>query len=138
MPSRHSMLHPKIFYFIMMVMVCISENICSARVLNRYVRHYEPLSYEPVSTHRGRPAGGRWKRSVGIPGDFGNLQVTFKALNRLFRLHLKRDRSSFSDDFLLVTSRGPVNASLDHMYSGHVLGKFTILLLFLFWNHIAT
>ncbi|KAL1471476.1 hypothetical protein MTO96_023628 [Rhipicephalus appendiculatus] len=40
----------------------------------------------------------------------------------LFRLHLKRDRSSFSDDFVLVTSRGLVNASLDHMYSGNVLG----------------
>ncbi|XP_049525003.1 disintegrin and metalloproteinase domain-containing protein 10-like [Dermacentor silvarum] len=93
-----------------------------ARVLNRYVRHYEPLSYEPVNTHGGRSGAGRWKRSVANPKDVGNLQVTFKALNRLFRLHLKRDRSSFSNDFLLVTSRGPVNTSLDHMYSGHVLG----------------
>nr|XP_037279779.1 disintegrin and metalloproteinase domain-containing protein 10-like [Rhipicephalus microplus] len=94
----------------------------AGRVLNRYVRHYEPLSYEPVSIRGRRSGGGRWKRSVAQPSDFGNFQVTFKALNRLFGLHLKRDRSSFSDDFVLETSRGPVNASLDHMYSGNVLG----------------
>ncbi|KAH6931004.1 hypothetical protein HPB50_021315 [Hyalomma asiaticum] len=84
------------------------------RVLNRYVRHYEPLSYEPVDVLGGAQedaAGSAPSASPRTLGTFG-----------LFRLRLKRDRSSFSDDFVLVTSRGPVNASLEHMYSGHVMG----------------
>ncbi|KAH7951344.1 hypothetical protein HPB52_008017 [Rhipicephalus sanguineus] len=81
MRGRHSMLLSKISYVIIIVMIYISESICSGRVLNRYVRHYEPLSYEPVNIHGRGSRGGRWKRSVGIPGDLDNLQVTFKALN---------------------------------------------------------
>ncbi|XP_054922372.1 disintegrin and metalloproteinase domain-containing protein 10-like [Dermacentor andersoni] len=41
---------------------------------------------------------------------------------REFRLQLTQDRSAFSEDFSLVTSRGRVQASLDHIYSGHVAG----------------
>ncbi|KAL1471477.1 hypothetical protein MTO96_023629 [Rhipicephalus appendiculatus] len=67
MRGGHSMLLSKISYVIMIAMIYISESICSGRVLNRYVRHYEPLSYEPVNTHGRQSGGGRWKRSVGTP-----------------------------------------------------------------------
>ncbi|KAL1438661.1 hypothetical protein MTO96_047855 [Rhipicephalus appendiculatus] len=50
------------------------------------------------------------------------VQVAFKAHGREFRLQLTQDRSAFSEDFSLVTSRGRVQASLDHIYSGHVAG----------------
>ncbi|XP_077564464.1 disintegrin and metalloproteinase domain-containing protein 10 homolog [Haemaphysalis longicornis] len=43
-------------------------------------------------------------------------------MHKIFRLQLVKDRSAFSDDFTLVTTRGPVRASLDHLYSGHVEG----------------
>ncbi|KAK8787641.1 hypothetical protein V5799_022582, partial [Amblyomma americanum] len=121
MLGQHSMLRLRIALFAFFYIV---DSMCSARALNRYIRHYEPLSYEPVTLHRGRSVGGRWKRSVDTQGDI--VQVTFKALNRLFRLLLVRDRSWFSDDFVLVTSRGAVNASLDHVYSGHVAERVHI------------
>ncbi|XP_077486661.1 disintegrin and metalloproteinase domain-containing protein 10-like [Amblyomma americanum] len=40
-----------------------------------------------------------------------------------FRLQLVQDRSAFSEDFSMVTSRGRVQATLDHIYSGHVAGS---------------
>ncbi|XP_037520731.2 disintegrin and metalloproteinase domain-containing protein 10-like [Rhipicephalus sanguineus] len=93
-----------------------------ARVLNRFVRHYEPLSYEPVGV-RGL---GRWKRSAAAHRDDNSrtrtVQVAFRAHGREFRLQLTQDRSAFSEDFSLVTNRGRVQASLDHIYSGHVAG----------------
>ncbi|KAH7938287.1 hypothetical protein HPB49_022198 [Dermacentor silvarum] len=94
----------------------------STRVLNRFVRHYEPLSYEPVGV-RGL---GRWKRSAAAHRHDSSrprtVQVAFKAHGREFRLQLTQDRSVFSEDFSLVTSRGRVQPKLDHIYSGHVAG----------------
>ncbi|KAL1443192.1 hypothetical protein MTO96_030409 [Rhipicephalus appendiculatus] len=103
-------------------LVLFSQEMQAARVLNRFVRHYEPLSYEPVGV-RGL---GRWKRSAAAHRHDNSrtrtVQVAFRAHGREFRLQLTRDRSAFSEDFSLVTSRGRVQASLDHIYSGHVAG----------------
>ncbi|KAK8785492.1 hypothetical protein V5799_008139 [Amblyomma americanum] len=92
----------------------------NARVLNHFVRHYEPLSYEPVDVH-GR---ARWKRSAHHRSrpEERSVEVAFTALKREFRLRLVRDRTSFTDDFMLVTNRGPVDVNLDHLYSGRVVG----------------
>ncbi|XP_075750717.1 disintegrin and metalloproteinase domain-containing protein 10 homolog [Rhipicephalus microplus] len=94
----------------------------AARVLNRFVRHYEPLSYEPV----GVRALGRWKRSATAHRHDNSrartVQVAFRAHGREFRLQLTQDRSAFTEDFSLVTSRGREKASFDHIYSGHVAG----------------
>ncbi|XP_049272497.1 disintegrin and metalloproteinase domain-containing protein 10-like [Rhipicephalus sanguineus] len=100
----------------------LSHDMQAVRVLNRFVRHYEPLSYDPVAVHNV----GRWKRSASAHRHDSSrprtVQVAFKAHGREFRLQLTQDRSAFSDDFSLVTSRGRVQASLDHIYSGHVAG----------------
>ncbi|XP_065298967.2 disintegrin and metalloproteinase domain-containing protein 10-like [Dermacentor albipictus] len=103
-------------------LVLFSQEMQAARVLNRFVRHYEPLSYEPVGV-RGL---GRWKRSATAHRHDSSrprmVQVAFKAHGREFRLQLTQDRSVFSEDFSLVTNRGRVQANLDHIYSGHVAG----------------
>ncbi|XP_049528849.1 disintegrin and metalloproteinase domain-containing protein 10-like [Dermacentor silvarum] len=69
---------------------------------------------------------GRWKRSAAAHRHDSSrprtVQVAFKAHGRQFRLQLTQDRSTFSEDFSLVTSRGRVQANLDHIYSGHVAG----------------
>ncbi|KAH7970718.1 hypothetical protein HPB49_014579 [Dermacentor silvarum] len=103
-------------------------HLCSGRALNAFVRHYEPLSYDPVDVH-GRAT--RWKRSASRGVQEQSVEVAFRALERQvskqeiedFRLRLVRDRSSFSDDFSLVTNNGPVDVNLDHLYSGHVVGS---------------
>ncbi|XP_049514371.1 disintegrin and metalloproteinase domain-containing protein 10 [Dermacentor silvarum] len=95
-------------------------HLCSGRALNAFVRHYEPLSYDPVDVH-GRAT--RWKRSASRGVQEQSVEVAFRALERDFRLRLVRDRSSFSDDFSLVTNNGPVDVNLDHLYSGHVVGS---------------
>ncbi|XP_077484549.1 disintegrin and metalloproteinase domain-containing protein 10-like [Amblyomma americanum] len=89
----------------------------SARVLNDFVLHYEPLSYEPV-----RELGRRWKRSAAQHHSMRNVQLAFRAHNRTFRLHLQQDRSAFSNDFTVQMQSSSVPPSLDHLYSGHVIG----------------
>ncbi|XP_077528051.1 disintegrin and metalloproteinase domain-containing protein 10-like [Haemaphysalis longicornis] len=96
------------------------ETAVLLRRLNDFVHHYEPLSYEPIDMHRGR----RWKRSV--PGSSArrgsDIEFTFRAYNKEFKLRLQPDRSAFSKDFILQTHRGPIKNHLDHLYSGHVVG----------------
>ncbi|XP_077485119.1 disintegrin and metalloproteinase domain-containing protein 10-like [Amblyomma americanum] len=91
----------------------------AARALNHFVRHYEPLSYQPVNI----TTTARWKRSaVRGQSHLSSVKVSFRAHDREFKLKLVRDRSSFSDDFVLVTNGGIVHAHLDHIYTGYVVG----------------
>ncbi|XP_049524999.1 disintegrin and metalloproteinase domain-containing protein 10 [Dermacentor silvarum] len=93
--------------------------LCTARPLNPFVRYYEPLSYQPVNV----TGKARWKRSASREHRYTHsVEFTFRAHKREFRLRLARDRSSFSDDFLLVTRHGSIDADLDHIYSGYVVG----------------
>ncbi|XP_054926180.1 disintegrin and metalloproteinase domain-containing protein 10-like [Dermacentor andersoni] len=93
--------------------------ICTAQPLNPFVRYYEPLSYQPVNV----TGKARCKRSASREHrDTHSVEFTFRAHKREFRLRLARDRSSFSDDFVLVTRRGATDADLDHIYSGYVVG----------------
>ncbi|XP_077484550.1 disintegrin and metalloproteinase domain-containing protein 10-like [Amblyomma americanum] len=92
--------------------------VYSARVLNDFVLHYEPLSYEPVRT-----ASGRWKRATVQHQSTRNVQLAFRAHNREFRLRLRHDRSAFSEDFTLQMQTSSLPPSLDHLYSGHVMER---------------
>ncbi|XP_077484552.1 disintegrin and metalloproteinase domain-containing protein 10-like [Amblyomma americanum] len=89
----------------------------TALVLNDFLQHYEPLSYVPVHVVRGR-----WKRSTAERRSMRNVQLAFGAHNRELRLRLRQDRSAFSDDFILQVQTGSVSPSLDHLYSGCVMG----------------
>ncbi|XP_064467391.1 disintegrin and metalloproteinase domain-containing protein 10-like isoform X2 [Ornithodoros turicata] len=89
------------------------------RPLNEFVRHYEPLSYKPMAVEMNH---GRSKRSSHL--SHGRVHIEFDAYGRHFHLSLTKDRSSFSDDFVMETaSQGRVEANLDHIYSGRVVDE---------------
>lgn len=96
--------------------------------LNRYISHYETLSYDREAVLQSHH---RAKRSLSDPNSAVNLQ--FKAHSRTFNLRLKRDLSTFSDNLVIVDSHGsslsPSQADTAHIYSGHLAGElqnFTI------------
>ncbi|XP_075550094.1 disintegrin and metalloproteinase domain-containing protein 10-like [Dermacentor variabilis] len=91
--------------------------LVSARALNDFVLHYEPLAYEPISV-----GSRRWKRSAAQHQAPLRVELAFRSYKREFRLRLERDPSAFSEDFTIETHRGPVLDSLEHLYSGHVVG----------------
>ncbi|XP_012251802.2 disintegrin and metalloproteinase domain-containing protein 10 isoform X2 [Athalia rosae] len=90
----------------------------SARRLNEYIRHYEPLSYPTEEVHRGHL---RAKRSVTRDN-----AVTFKfrAHGRDFHIRLKRDLTTFSDNLVILGPSGKEeDFDTSHIYEGHVLGE---------------
>ncbi|XP_065302009.1 disintegrin and metalloproteinase domain-containing protein 10-like isoform X3 [Dermacentor albipictus] len=97
-----------------------------ARRLNRFVRHFEPLSYEPRPVHRGHV---RVRRSLGASHPQQQQQqpehvyVRFQGFSRLFHLKLKPDTSVFNKDLVVETAKlGRVKPNIDHIYSGEVVG----------------
>ncbi|KAM7315463.1 putative ADAM-10 [Ixodes scapularis] len=94
-----------------------TNHMRQGKFLNRFVLHYEPLSYEPISANHTQ---ARRKRSLEQGHE--RVLLTFHAHSRRFRLSLINDRSAFSDELIIITSAGPVKASLDHLYSGYLIG----------------
>ncbi|XP_070381013.1 uncharacterized protein [Dermacentor albipictus] len=64
-------------YATLLVLTSMNLHLCSGRTLNAFVRHYEPLSYQPVDVH---DRATRWKRSAyhGVPEQ--SVKVAFTAL----------------------------------------------------------
>ncbi|XP_064486372.1 disintegrin and metalloproteinase domain-containing protein 10-like isoform X2 [Ornithodoros turicata] len=83
-----------------------------------FIRYYEALSYDTIPVEQNHR---RNKRSANSHDS--RLHLAFEAYNRHFHLSLQRDRSSFSPDFVMETSsEGRVQTSLDHIYSGYLMG----------------
>ncbi|XP_064471464.1 disintegrin and metalloproteinase domain-containing protein 10-like isoform X2 [Ornithodoros turicata] len=94
-----------------------SEN-SGLKPLNRFVRHYEPLSYDPI---RLPSTLGRRRRSIEPSRSI--VYLTFYSHNRYFHLNLQRDHSVTSNNFVLETSTlGRIDSNLDHIYSGYIVG----------------
>ncbi|CAN8013992.1 unnamed protein product, partial [Ixodes persulcatus] len=91
--------------------------LSAERPLNRFVRHYEPLSYKPIIVSHSQ---SRRKRS--LEQEHERVRFTIQSQKRRFRLSLTKDTSVFSDNFVLMTDQGPVQAELDHLYSGYLVG----------------
>ena len=89
-----------------------------ANRLNEYIRHYEEAVY---SREEVSGAHERARRSVS---EGHAVHLRFRAHGRHFNIRLKRDLSTFADDFEVVdTHDQPIN-NLDtaHVYQGHLLG----------------
>ncbi|XP_077419472.1 disintegrin and metalloproteinase domain-containing protein 10 isoform X1 [Vanacampus margaritifer] len=86
--------------------------------LNKYIGHYEGLSYDTEALHKRHQ---RAKRAL-IPQD-ETLHLNFHSHGRHFNLHMKRDPSMFSPDVVVDVSgeEGPIDMS--HIYSGKLLGE---------------
>ncbi|KAL1422767.1 hypothetical protein MTO96_021740 [Rhipicephalus appendiculatus] len=102
-----------------------SQTAVGARRLNRFVRHFEPLSYEPRTVHRGHV---RVRRSLGgsqpqQQQQNSHVYVRFQGFNRLFHLKLRPDTTVFDKDLVVETTMfGRVKPNIDHIYSGEVVG----------------
>ncbi|XP_033215236.1 disintegrin and metalloproteinase domain-containing protein 10 isoform X2 [Belonocnema kinseyi] len=89
----------------------------SARRLNEYIRYYETLSYPTHEVHRNHL---RAKRSVTRDNA---VTVKFRSHGREFRLRLKRDLSTFSDNLVIEGPSGKEeDLDTSHIYQGHLVG----------------
>ncbi|XP_023084412.1 disintegrin and metalloproteinase domain-containing protein 10 [Piliocolobus tephrosceles] len=86
--------------------------------LNKYIRHYEGLSYNVDSLHQKHQ---RAKRAVSHEDQF--LRLDFHAHGRHFNLRMKRDTSLFSDEFKVETSNKVFDYDTSHIYTGHIYGE---------------
>nr|XP_020024315.1 disintegrin and metalloproteinase domain-containing protein 10-like isoform X2 [Castor canadensis] len=100
--------------------------------LNKYIRHYEGLSYNVDSLHQKHQ---RAKRAVSHEDQF--LRLDFHAHGRHFNLRMKRDTSLFSDEFKVETSNKVLDYDTSHIYTGHIYGKLKLhrTLFFIFFLH---
>ncbi|XP_063331974.1 disintegrin and metalloproteinase domain-containing protein 10 [Pelmatolapia mariae] len=86
--------------------------------LNKYIRHYEGLSYDTEALHSRHQ---RAKRALS-PQD-STVQLDFHAHGRHFNLRMKRDSKLFSPDLVIEVSgeENPIDTS--HIYSGELYGE---------------
>ncbi|XP_047218918.1 disintegrin and metalloproteinase domain-containing protein 10 [Girardinichthys multiradiatus] len=86
--------------------------------LNKYIRHYEGLSYDTEVLHSRHQ---RAKRALH-PED-RTVHLDFHAHGRHFNLRLKRDIQVFSPDLVVEVSgkQDPIDTS--HIYSGEIFGE---------------
>ncbi|XP_065302011.1 disintegrin and metalloproteinase domain-containing protein 10-like isoform X2 [Dermacentor albipictus] len=107
---------------LLLLLTCF-PGFVQARRLNSFVRHFEPLSYEPRPVHRDHV---RVRRSLGgsdsqHPHDIVHLR--FQGFDRLFHLKLRPDASVFHKDLVVETSTlGRVKPDIGHIYSGTLVG----------------
>lgn len=105
-----------IVFFILLV-----PYIESANRLNEYISHYEEASYSTQDVDR---AHQRAKRSANDISRNHHVQFSFRAHNKNFRLRLKRDLDTFSDQLLIVDSQNRIlDQTPSHIYQGYLIGE---------------
>ncbi|XP_015247315.1 PREDICTED: disintegrin and metalloproteinase domain-containing protein 10 [Cyprinodon variegatus] len=86
--------------------------------LNKYIRHYEGLSYDTEALHSSHQ---RAKRAL-LPQD-KMVHLDFQAHGRHFNLRLKRDTKLFSPDLVVEISGKEEPIDTSHIYSGEIFGE---------------
>ncbi|XP_037103271.1 disintegrin and metalloproteinase domain-containing protein 10 isoform X1 [Syngnathus acus] len=98
---------------------CILHNTALLkRPLNKYIGHYEGLSYDTEALHKKHQ---RVKRAL-TPKD-ETLHLNFHSHGRHFNLQMKKDTSVFSPDFSMEVSGEDEPIDTSHIYSGELLGE---------------
>uniref|UniRef100_A0A8K9WNA1 Disintegrin and metalloproteinase domain-containing protein 10 n=1 Tax=Oncorhynchus mykiss TaxID=8022 RepID=A0A8K9WNA1_ONCMY len=83
--------------------------------LNKYVHHYEGLSYNTYEIHEKHL---RAKRALHHQDAF--LHLDFHAHGRHFNLRMKRDTSLFAEDLKVSVGGQEVNYDTSHIYTGEI------------------
>uniref|UniRef100_A0AAZ3SXC1 Disintegrin and metalloproteinase domain-containing protein 10 n=1 Tax=Oncorhynchus tshawytscha TaxID=74940 RepID=A0AAZ3SXC1_ONCTS len=83
--------------------------------LNKYIHHYEGLSYDTEALHSNHQ---RAKRAVSHEDKV--LQLDFHAHGRHFNLRMKRDTSLFSPDLMVEVSGVEAPYDPSHIYTGEI------------------
>uniref|UniRef100_H3CVB6 Disintegrin and metalloproteinase domain-containing protein 10 n=1 Tax=Tetraodon nigroviridis TaxID=99883 RepID=H3CVB6_TETNG len=86
--------------------------------LNKYIRHYEGLSYDTQVLHNSHQ---RAKRALST--EEKTLQLDFHAHGRHFNLRMTRDTSIFSPDLIVDVSGEEAAADTSHIYTGRIFGS---------------
>ncbi|XP_022056523.1 disintegrin and metalloproteinase domain-containing protein 10 [Acanthochromis polyacanthus] len=104
----------------LLLMFCCLQDITGqfGNRLNKYIRHYEGLSYDTEALHNSHQ---RAKRALS-PQD-RTVQLDFHAHGRYFNLRLKRDTNLFSPDLVIEVSGEEIPIDTSHIYSGEIFGE---------------
>uniref|UniRef100_A0A8C7Z1S2 Disintegrin and metalloproteinase domain-containing protein 10 n=1 Tax=Oryzias sinensis TaxID=183150 RepID=A0A8C7Z1S2_9TELE len=86
--------------------------------LNKYIRHYEGLSYNTEAVHSKHQ---RVKRGLSHEDKF--LHLDFHAHGRHFNLRMKRDTTLFSPNLKVEVSGEEVPYDTSHIYTGEIYGE---------------
>uniref|UniRef100_A0AAQ4NUT3 Disintegrin and metalloproteinase domain-containing protein 10 n=1 Tax=Gasterosteus aculeatus aculeatus TaxID=481459 RepID=A0AAQ4NUT3_GASAC len=86
--------------------------------LNKYIRHYEGLSYDTELVHSNHQ---RAKRAILHEDKF--LHLDFHAHGRHFNLRMKRDTTMFAPDLKIEVSGGEIPFDTSHIYTGEIYGE---------------
>ncbi|XP_037545596.1 disintegrin and metalloproteinase domain-containing protein 10 [Nematolebias whitei] len=86
--------------------------------LNKYIHHYEGLSYDTEALHESHQ---RAKRALSPQEK--TVHLNFHAHGRHFNLRLKRDTSLFSPDLIIDVSGEEAPIDTSHIYSGEIFGE---------------
>ncbi|XP_066523268.1 disintegrin and metalloproteinase domain-containing protein 10-like [Hoplias malabaricus] len=86
--------------------------------LNKYIRHYEGLSYDTDLVHSNHQ---RAKRALNHEDRF--LHLEFHAHGRHFNLRMRRDTKLFTEDFKLEVSGEEISYDTSHIYTGELYGE---------------
>uniref|UniRef100_A0A667Y7H4 Disintegrin and metalloproteinase domain-containing protein 10 n=1 Tax=Myripristis murdjan TaxID=586833 RepID=A0A667Y7H4_9TELE len=86
--------------------------------LNKYIRHYEGLSYDTEALHNSHQ---RAKRAVSHQDRV--VQLDFHAHGRHFNLRMRRDTALFSPDLVVEVSGEETPFDTSHIYTGEVFGE---------------
>lgn len=88
--------------------------------LSPYVRHHERLDYS-----RAQVEALHQRHRRHLSADAPPVQLDFQALERHFRLRLRRDVAAFAAGAVLVGPGGePEPLLADHVYEGHLEGEW--------------
>uniref|UniRef100_A0A8D3EE37 Disintegrin and metalloproteinase domain-containing protein 10 n=1 Tax=Scophthalmus maximus TaxID=52904 RepID=A0A8D3EE37_SCOMX len=86
--------------------------------LNKYIRHYEGLSYDTELVHSKHQ---RAKRALSHEDKF--LHLDFHAHGRHFNLRMKRDTTLFAQDLKVDVSGEEIPYDTAHIYTGEIYGE---------------
>ncbi|TNN87505.1 Disintegrin and metalloproteinase domain-containing protein 10 [Liparis tanakae] len=104
----------------LILMFCCLRDITGqfGKPLDKYIRHYEGLSYDTEVLHNSHQ---RAKRALS-PQDT-TVHLDIHAHGRHFNLRMKRDATLFSPDLIIEVSGEEVPIDTSHIYSGEVFGE---------------
>ncbi|XP_072527398.1 disintegrin and metalloproteinase domain-containing protein 10 [Salminus brasiliensis] len=103
--------------FLLLYYLCDTEGQFENR-LNKYIRHYEGLSYDTDALHSNHQ---RAKRAISHEDKYVNLN--FHAHGRHFNLRMKRDVSLFDPDLKVEISGVETPYDTSHIYTGELFGE---------------
>nr|XP_046208203.1 disintegrin and metalloproteinase domain-containing protein 10-like isoform X3 [Oncorhynchus gorbuscha] len=105
-------------FFCFVYLINYTQGYHYGNPLNKYVRHYEGLSY---NTYELQDKHLRAKRALHHQDTF--LHLDFHAHGRHFNLRMKKDTSLFAEDLKVDMGGQEVNYDTSHIYTGEIYGE---------------